>query len=136
MLLKLYFCSKQTRKHALYALARFLRSSSTCSWAFMPALLTPRLTHPYVLAADEHLWDLYRLAQSLLQLSVVVLLHVDVPVFDPDSHVVKKRKNVIAILERRPDATEAGAVNNDFVLLDILLQNQACTPCIGKKSEA
>lgn len=85
------------------------------------------VAHPNVLAADEHLWDLHRLAQPLLQLSVVKLLQVDVSVLSFYSHVVEKRKNALAVLECRPDPTEASAVNNDLILLSIFLENQQQT---------
>ena len=35
---------------------------------------------------------------------------------------MEKRKNVTAILERRPDAAKTGAINDDLILFGILLK--------------
>lgn len=68
-----------------------------------------------MLSTDKDLRDLYpRPPQPFLQLSVVVLVHVYVPLLGTHSQVVKHRQDVLALLVSGPHSPEGGRVDDNL----------------------
>ena len=79
-----------------------------------------------MLSADEDLRDAHvtTLPQSLLQLSVVGAIDVDVLGLHADAEIVEEIQDVATLLERRADAAEAGDVHHHFPPLRVQLEKR------------